>query len=96
VIDDHEVPKDRSRIPLTAFMLEFLFKKERQLESLICSYLDNLGMVLKHFAEAMDICVEKGLCSGFHFLTKQTHKCESKADDIREEINLLMYSKALT
>jgi predicted phosphate transport protein (TIGR00153 family) len=28
-------------------------------------------------------------------MTERTHKAESKADDIREEINLLMYSKAL-
>jgi predicted phosphate transport protein (TIGR00153 family) len=43
----------------------------------------------------MNICLDEGLCDNFRFFTDQTHKCESKADDIREEINLLMYSKAL-
>jgi predicted phosphate transport protein (TIGR00153 family) len=76
-------------------MLGILFKKERQLESLIYSYLENLGMIQNHFANAMSICLEKGLIDEFHFLTDQTHKFESKADDLREEINLLMYSKAL-
>lgn len=76
-------------------MLGILFKKERQLESLIYSYLENLEMIQNHFANAMSICLEKGLIDEFHFLTDQTHKFESKADDLREEINLLMYSKAL-
>jgi hypothetical protein len=76
-------------------MLDFLFKKERQLQSLIYSYLENLGVVLDHFAKAMNILFEKGLHDDFHFMTERTHRAESKADDIREEINLLMYSKAL-
>ena len=76
-------------------MLDFLFKKERQLQSLIYSYLENLGVVLDHFAKAMNVLFEKGLHDDFHFMTERTHKAESKADDIREEINLLMYSKAL-
>lgn len=76
-------------------MLEMFFRKERQLESLIYGYLDNLQMVLKHFSKAMNICLEDGLCDDLRFFTDQTHKCESKADDFREDINLLMYSKAL-
>jgi len=76
-------------------MLKFLFKKERQLESLIYSYLNNFEMVLQHFTEATEICLDQVFCDDFNFLTEQTHKCESKADDIREEINLLMHSKAL-
>jgi len=76
-------------------MMRFLFKKEQQLESLIYSYLDNLHMVQEHFAKAMNLCLDEGLGDDFHFLTEQTHKYESKADDLREEINLLMYSKAL-
>ena len=76
-------------------MLGILFKKERQLESLIYSYLENLGMIQNHFANAMSICLEKGLIDEFHFLTDQTHKFESKADDINDDINNLMYGKAL-
>ena len=76
-------------------MLNFLFKKERQLQSLIYSYLEDLGVVLNHFSNAMKIFLEKSLSDDFHFLVERTHKSESKADDIREEINLLMYSKAL-
>jgi predicted phosphate transport protein (TIGR00153 family) len=76
-------------------MLNFLFKKQRQVESLIYSYLENLRIVKDHFSKAMDICMENSSCEDFDFLTGQTHKFESKADDIREEIKNLMYGKAL-
>lgn len=76
-------------------MLKFLFQKERQLELLIYNYLDNLGLIQTHFAKAVNVLLERSLCDDFHFLTEQAHKYESKADDLREEINYLMYSKAL-
>ena len=76
-------------------MLTVLFKKERQLETLIYSYLENLEMTQKHFRTAMQACVGKGECEDFAFLIDQTHKFESRADDIRDEINQLMYSRAL-
>ena len=76
-------------------MLEFFFKKERQLESLIYSYLENLGMIQKHFVKAMNICLKEGVSDDFCFLMDQTHRFESRADDLRDEINELMYSRAL-
>jgi uncharacterized protein Yka (UPF0111/DUF47 family) len=76
-------------------MLEFFFKKERQLESLIYSYLENMGKIQKHFAKAMNICLKEGVSDDFCFLMDQTHKFESRADDLRDETNELMYSRAL-
>ncbi len=76
-------------------MFGFLFKKQREVESLIYKYLDNLEITKKRFAEAMNTCLDEGLCDRFEFLIDQTHKFESKADDIREEIKTLMYGKAL-
>ncbi len=76
-------------------MLNFLFKKQRQVESLIYGYLENLRIVKDHFSKAMNLCLENSHCEDFDFLTGQTHKFESKADDIREEIKNLMYGKAL-
>ncbi len=76
-------------------MLEFLFKKERQVESLIYSYLDNLRSAQENFQRAMDVYYERGFCEDFDFLIEQTHKVESKADDIRHEIETVMYAKAL-
>jgi hypothetical protein len=78
-----------------ARMFSFLFKKEKQLESLIYQYLENLGKTQEHFLKAMDTCLEAGVCGEFVFLIDQTHKFESKADEIRDEINYLMYSRAL-
>jgi hypothetical protein len=50
-------------------MLEFFFKKERQLESLIYSYLENLGKIQNHFVKAMNICLKEGVSDDFCFLT---------------------------
>jgi len=76
-------------------MLEFFFKKERQLESLIYSYLENIGKTQNHFVKAMNICLKEGISDDFCFLIDQTHKFESRADDLRDEINELMYRRAL-
>jgi len=76
-------------------VLNFLFKKESQLNNLISSYLENLVKTQEHFVKAMDTCLVEGICGEFAFLIEQTHKFESKADDIRDEINYLMYSRAL-
>ena len=43
----------------------------------------------------MDTCLNSGVCDEFSFLIEQTHKFESRADDVREEIKTLMYGKAL-
>jgi predicted phosphate transport protein (TIGR00153 family) len=76
-------------------MFSFLFKKEQQLENLIYQYLENLTRTQEHFVKAMDACLDEGLCEKFGFLIDQTHKFESKADEIKEEVNVLMYSRAL-
>jgi len=76
-------------------MLDFFFKKEKQLQSLMYGYLENLETVLVRFSKALEIFLEKGVSDDFDFLVEQTHKSESKADDFRDEINLMMYSKAL-
>jgi predicted phosphate transport protein (TIGR00153 family) len=75
--------------------LSFLFKKQSQIESLIYSYLDSLRMTQTRFSEALGLCLDHNTDGTFTFLTEQTHKFESKADDIREEITTLMYGKAL-
>jgi len=76
-------------------VFSFLFKKENQLNDLLSSYLENLVKTQEHFVKAMDTCLDEGMCGEFAFLIEQTHKFESKADDIRDEINYLMYSRAL-
>jgi predicted phosphate transport protein (TIGR00153 family) len=76
-------------------MRNFFFKKTRQLEALIYNYLENLGMIQKNFVKAINICLKEGVSDDFCFLMEQAHKFESRADDIRDEVNELMYSRAL-
>jgi len=76
-------------------MFDFLFKKEHRLETLFFGYLENLAKTQEHFLKAINLCLQKGQCDDFVFLIKQTHKYESRADDFRDEINELMYSRAL-
>lgn len=76
-------------------MFKFLFKKERQVQELISKYLDNLRSTQEHFEKAMDCYFDFGLGENCDFLITQTHKFESRADDIRNEIIEMMYSKVL-
>jgi hypothetical protein len=76
-------------------MLSVFFKKERKLESLIYNYLENLGMIQNHFVKAINICLKAGVSDDFCFLMDQAHKFESRADDLRDEVNELMYRRAL-
>ena len=77
-------------------MLKYLFKKESQVETLLYEYLEAFKMTQENFVNALNSCLLNGyLCRNFDFYIRQTHKYESKADDIREEVNNLMYGKAL-
>jgi predicted phosphate transport protein (TIGR00153 family) len=76
-------------------MLKFLFKKEQQVQELIFKYLDNFKMTQEHFEKAVNCYLEFGLGENYDFLITQTHKFESRADDIRHEIIEMMYSKVL-
>ena len=76
-------------------MFSFLFKKEHKVELLIEEYMDCLKMTGKSFLKALNACVDDEHCENFDFLITQTHKYESRADDICDTINDMMYSKAL-
>jgi len=77
-------------------MFNFLFKKEQHVQKLLFEYLDTMKLCQDSFLKALQSCLLNGvLCENFDFFIKQTHKFESKADDIHDEINNLMYGKAL-
>ncbi|MCD4721439.1 MAG: DUF47 family protein [Desulfobacula sp.] len=76
-------------------MFNFFFKKENRLEELIYKYLENFQLIYENFEKAVFSCISEPYCEEFNFLKEQTDKYESKADDIIEEINNLMYSKVL-
>jgi predicted phosphate transport protein (TIGR00153 family) len=76
-------------------MFNFLFKKQNRVETLIFEYMDTLKLTQESFLKALNACIENHEFEKFDFLITETHKHESRADDIRDEINNLMYSKAL-
>jgi predicted phosphate transport protein (TIGR00153 family) len=76
-------------------MFSYFFRKQQRVAALMEDYLENFRLTQESFTEALNICLEGGCSGDFDFMTAQTHRFESKADDIREEIKNLMYSKAL-
>ena len=77
-------------------MLNFLFKKERQVELLLYEYLDTFKLSQESFSKAINSCILSDTsCEDFDFYIKQTHKHENKTSDISDEINNFMYGKAL-
>ncbi|PIE61795.1 MAG: hypothetical protein CSA29_01440 [Desulfobacterales bacterium] len=76
-------------------MFSFFFKKEKKVERLIYAYLKNFNLSCKTFENALFSCINDPYCEEFNFLRKQTHKYESKADDLKNELNNLMYGKIL-
>jgi len=76
-------------------MFNFLFKKENRVEVLIFEYMDTVKLTQKSFLDSINVCLEDHKCENFDFLITQTHKYESRADDICDEINNIMYTKAL-
>jgi len=79
-----------------SIMLSQLFKKEHHIESLIYHYLDAFQLSQENFSKAVAACLLNGtFCDKFEFFIHRTHKYESKADDILQEIYDQMYGKAL-
>ncbi|MFH2046526.1 MAG: DUF47 family protein [Pseudomonadota bacterium] len=77
-------------------MLNFLFKKERQVELLIYEYLDTFKLIYESFSQSMNFCfLDEISCENFDFYIKQTHRYENKITDISDEINSTLYAKAL-
>jgi uncharacterized protein len=76
-------------------MFRFLFRKERQVEQFIFTYIDHLAEARERFVKAMELYLSAGLCDDFRFLAEQTHKAESKADDVRYAVESMMYERAL-
>ena len=77
-------------------MFKFFFGKANRVEALVYEYLNALQQCKDNFSQAMSACLLYGAGSeDFEFHIGQTHKHESRGDDIVLEINNLMYGKAL-
>jgi len=75
--------------------MKFLFRKQRQVQILVDRYLETLRLVQQSFYQAINSCLDTDCREEFMVMADETHRFESKADDVREEIKTLMYSKVL-
>ena len=76
-------------------MWKILFKKEYKLQSLIYKYLELLIMAKENFYKALHTFHCNPGAEEFEFYLEETHKNESRADDVRDEIKDMMYRQAL-
>jgi predicted phosphate transport protein (TIGR00153 family) len=73
----------------------FLWKKQKNIEAMIDQYFEGCDECFRLFDEAFDIYLAKGLGPEFDKAVKATHQAESQADDLRRDIELTLYGKAL-
>jgi len=77
-------------------MFQFLFKKQKVLEHLLNEYFHAVEIAQENFLHAMDQYFATGqCCPDFEFLAGETHKAESRGDDIQEQITHMLFEKAL-
>jgi uncharacterized protein len=75
--------------------MSIFFKREREVRALLQRYFDTVDSALSAFDEAMRCYLEDGDCDAFKAHDKKVHAAESKADDLRLEIEKMLYSRAL-
>ena len=73
----------------------FLFKKNMLIKRKIEDYLSMVNETLDKYEEGMRYYLQNHIDDHFHTLVEQTHGCESKADDLRREIESELFEKAL-
>jgi predicted phosphate transport protein (TIGR00153 family) len=76
-------------------MLDYIFAKRQAVESLILQYLELLSQARKVFDDALAIFLDHSHRQDFAALVEETHRHESKADDVLLQINEMMYGEAL-
>lgn len=74
---------------------DFFTRKQRRVQDLVGKYMDVWIGCIRSFRDSWDVYVTEGRSEEFYFRVKETHKEESRADDLRREIELELYSKAL-
>lgn len=75
--------------------MSLFFKKERAVFSMIRQYFAEVDAVMEVFREALTLYLTEGAGERFTALDAQTHRHESRADDLRCQIEKEMYSHAL-
>ncbi|MDY0000413.1 MAG: DUF47 family protein [Polyangia bacterium] len=75
--------------------MSLFFKKERAVLSMIHQYFAEVDLEAEVFREAMNLFLTEGAGEAFTVLDGRVHRHESRADDLRCQIEKEMYSHAL-
>lgn len=71
------------------------WRKEEEVKRLLEQYIAAVDASMGEFEKAIRCFIEKGGCEEFRALDKATHKNESRADDLRWQIEQMLYRRAL-
>lgn len=70
-------------------------RRERKVQKLLGRYMDIWLACIRAFRDAWDIYLNEGITEEFLYRVDATHKEESRADDMRRQIEHELYAKAL-
>jgi predicted phosphate transport protein (TIGR00153 family) len=76
-------------------LLDLFIRRERKVQTLMARYMDIWIACMRAFRDAWDIYLADGITEEFLYRVDATHKEESRADDMRREIEHELYAKAL-
>lgn len=72
-----------------------IFGRKNNISRMVETYLQKVGKCISDFRSAITACLENGITQEFKVLIEKMHVSESLADDIRRELELTLYEKAL-
>lgn len=75
--------------------MAILHKEEKKVEKKMVDYVKMVDACVESFKDSIMHFFEKGHGQAFEESVAKTHACESKSDDLRREIELTLYGKAL-
>jgi hypothetical protein len=77
-------------------MFRFFFRKQREVEGLIDEYVGAVEISQEMFLKSMECYLRAGRGDpAFEVMSAETHKSESRADDIQQKIVWLLHERAL-
>lgn len=75
--------------------MALFWKKQESIEAMMKSYFESSDSCFELFEKGMDIFFANGQCETFDAAVGRIHEAESAADDLRRDIELTLYGKAL-
>lgn len=75
--------------------MALFFSKTNKLLEMIEEYLEKVTECMEQARKTLLLYIDKGFCEEFDRLVTKTHMAESRSDDLRREIEISLYEKAL-